>query len=80
MLDLQFLDVPADADTGVVDHQVEAAVPLCGRGNHLADPVRITYIHRRWISAATILAVFKPRGVTRYGRRKLHQQRPVLAR
>jgi hypothetical protein len=29
---------------------------------------------------ATILAVFKPRGVTRYGRRKLRQQRPVLAR
>jgi uncharacterized membrane protein len=29
---------------------------------------------------ATILAVFKPRGVTRYGRRKLRQQHPVLAR
>jgi hypothetical protein len=29
---------------------------------------------------ATILAVFKPRGMTRYGRRKLHEQRPVLTR
>jgi len=29
---------------------------------------------------ATILAVYKPRGMTRYGRRKLHEQRPVLTR
>ena len=30
--------------------------------------------------AATVLAVYKPRGMTRYGRRKQHEQRTVLVR
>jgi hypothetical protein len=34
MSDRQLLDVPADTDAGVVDHQVQPAVPLHGLGHH----------------------------------------------
>jgi hypothetical protein len=60
-------DVAADpsADLGVVRN----ASPLLHAGAALL-----------LLLAATTLAVYKPRGMTRYGRRKQHEQHPVVLR
>jgi hypothetical protein len=58
-------DVAADpgADLGVVRN---------------ASPMLHAGVALLLLLAATTLAVYKPRGMTRYGRRKQHEQRAVL--
>jgi hypothetical protein len=59
---------------------IAAATPLSGAGlRGLSDPSPVLHAAAALLLllAATTLAIYKPRGMTRYGQRNQHRQRPL---